>query len=133
MTTETSKLSFSNVINGSLRNGSETSYGTNPRTGESSWAVPIASREDLTEAVKAASNAFQAWSRTEIKERQQVLLKLADVLMAKKEIMSSIISQETGKSVRALSVFFFFSTVIISQIDSTESGLILEIHERSRS
>ena len=92
-------IAFCNIINGELRGGDQKGHGVNPRTEDPLWAFPIASRQDLDDAVKAAQDAFQKWSRTDIKERQQVLLEIAGALSREKDLISGIVSKETGKSV----------------------------------
>jgi len=52
----------------------------NPRTGAVIAEVPEASEAQVDAAVMAASNAFEAWSRTTPAERSALLLKLADLI-----------------------------------------------------
>jgi len=52
----------------------------NPRTGKLIVEVPEASNEQVDNAVFAADEAFDAWSRTTPAERSGMLLKLADLI-----------------------------------------------------
>ena len=53
----------------------------NPSNREHLGEVPLAEKEDVNRAVKAANQAFQDWSRMPIKERAGFLVNLADKLM----------------------------------------------------
>lgn len=93
-------LQFFNIINDELRSGENTTTVTNPRTEEALWPCPVATTQDFEEAVAAAHAAFPSWSQTTVPERQAALIKLADVLRDNREELASILSLETGKSVR---------------------------------
>lgn len=95
------QVQFWNIINGKLRASQHTHRGADPRNGQLLWPCPIASREDLNDAVTAARSAFDTWGKTDIKYRQRALLALADRLSDEKELISGIVSRETGKSVRS--------------------------------
>lgn len=93
-------LQFFNIINDELRSSENTTTVTNPRTEEALWPCPVATTQDFEEAVAAAHAAFPSWSQTTVPERQAALIKLADVLRDNREELASILSLETGKSVR---------------------------------
>ena len=59
----------------------------NPATGELLTQVPLANAEDVDAAVNAAEKAFSIWKRTSAVERQDALLKIADLLEAKKTFL----------------------------------------------
>lgn len=90
---------FGNIINGEVRESDQNSHGIDPRTEDKLWAFPIASSQDLDDAVRAAQDAFPTWAETKIHHRQNVLLDLAELLHREKKLMSEIVSKETGKSV----------------------------------
>lgn len=91
---------FWNIIDGRNRGSQHTHHGIDPRTDAPLWPCPVASLEDLEDAVKAARTSFVSWATTGIQDRQQALLTLAEKLLAEKELISGIICKETGKSVR---------------------------------
>src|ERR1700745_4466262 len=52
--------------------------------------------EDVARAVKAAADAFPAWSRMVPRERGRLLARIADALEARVEELASTIERETG-------------------------------------
>jgi acyl-CoA reductase-like NAD-dependent aldehyde dehydrogenase len=62
--------------------------------------VPRGRDEDVDRAVKAASEAFPAWSRTIPRERGRLLARIADALEARLEELSRMIALETGNALR---------------------------------
>lgn len=93
---------FQNVIAGNLRGSERIHRGVNPSDRVPLWEVPIASVEDLNEAVKASQNAFKSWSKTAWEERQKCLVLLRDELLKNKLEMCKLVMLEAGKPVRAL-------------------------------
>ncbi len=71
----------------------------NPATGEIVGSVANASDADIDVAVAAAKAAFEdgRWSRRTPGERSAVLLKMADLIEARKEEIGRIESEDTGK------------------------------------
>jgi acyl-CoA reductase-like NAD-dependent aldehyde dehydrogenase len=68
----------------------------NPYTGEVFARVPAGTRADAGRAIKAAQDAFHAWSHTLPAERQALFLKAADVLEKKRDEIVNILAEETG-------------------------------------
>jgi acyl-CoA reductase-like NAD-dependent aldehyde dehydrogenase len=62
--------------------------------------VPRGRSEDVARAVKAAADAFPAWSRTVPRERGRLLARIADVLEERIEELARIIARETGNALR---------------------------------
>jgi betaine-aldehyde dehydrogenase len=62
--------------------------------------VPRGRSEDVARAVKAAADAFPAWSRTVPRERGRLLARIADALDARVEELARIIALETGNALR---------------------------------
>ena len=60
--------------------------------------VPLSSISDLDAAVAAAKNAFQAWSKTPIKERVQVFFKYKTLLEKNIKELAELCSEENGKT-----------------------------------
>ncbi len=69
----------------------------NPATEEEIARVPDCSREQLNEAVAAATRAFQGWKARPISERQAVLLTLAERLEGKADELKYLLTREQGK------------------------------------
>ena len=63
-------------------------------------SVPRGGAEDIDRAVKAATNAFPAWSRMVPRERGRILQKVADVVEARVEELARIVAEETGNAIR---------------------------------
>ncbi len=71
---------------------------TNPATGEVLAHVPLAAREDVDNAVRAASQAFPEWRRTPPEDRIQFLFKLKQILEERFEEIARTITTENGKT-----------------------------------
>jgi len=69
----------------------------NPRTGKLIVEVPEASNEQVDDAVFAADEAFDAWSRTTPGERSGLLLKLADLIEKDAEAYADLEALNCGK------------------------------------
>jgi acyl-CoA reductase-like NAD-dependent aldehyde dehydrogenase len=63
--------------------------------------VPRGRAEDVARAVKAAADAFPAWSRTIPRERGRLLTRIADALEARVEELARTIALETGNAIRS--------------------------------
>jgi len=70
----------------------------NPATGKVIAEVPKGTEEDVNLAVRAARDAFDdVWYDTTPRERSEMLLKLADVVMLHAEELARIESENVGK------------------------------------
>src|SRR5256885_12745831 len=69
----------------------------NPATGEVIAEVPKGTEADVERAVKAARTAYTEWFETVPKERSEMLLRLADAILADAEEMANIESANVGK------------------------------------
>jgi betaine-aldehyde dehydrogenase len=65
--------------------------------------VPRGRAEDVDRAMKAAADAFPAWSRTPPRERGRILARIADALEARVEELARTIALETGNAIRTQS------------------------------
>jgi betaine-aldehyde dehydrogenase len=65
--------------------------------------VPRGGAEDVDRAMKAAAEAFPAWSRTPPRERGRILARIADALEARVEELARTIALETGNAIRTQS------------------------------
>src|SRR3981189_2010222 len=77
--------------------GSESQQVINPATGEVIAEVPKGTEADVDRAAKAARKAYADWFETVPKERSEMLLKLADAILADAEGLASIESAKVGK------------------------------------
>lgn len=93
-------MKFFNVINGQRRSSDDNHQCTDPRSEKPLWDAPLATTNDLDEAVEAAQKALKSWSKTSIEERSEYLRKIVEVFTANKQELMEIVMKETGKSVR---------------------------------
>ncbi|KAF5636131.1 aldehyde dehydrogenase (NAD+) mitochondrial [Fusarium sp. NRRL 52700] len=90
---------FVNTVNGTSVTG-EVTQGTDPSTRKKLWDVPVASSEDIENAISAAKTAFKQWSKTSWSERQNALLDARDVLIYHKPALAQLITKEGGKPIQ---------------------------------
>ncbi len=88
---------FTNIVNGEARTSKNKYNGTDPTTKEKLWDVPIASKEDVEDAVKAANSAFKKWSKTSWEERQEALTRFMEVYSSYMDELTELLMKETGK------------------------------------
>ncbi|MFI6099677.1 aminobutyraldehyde dehydrogenase [Lentzea sp. NPDC051213] len=86
-----------NFINGGPAAAADTSPLVDPATGLEFGSAAVSRADEVDAAVQAAAAAFPAWSRTTPGERQQALLKLADLLEAHAGEVADAEIRETGK------------------------------------
>ena len=85
-------------INGVWQEGrGDVFHSINPSDGCEIWSGRAASEADVDAAFQAAHDAFEAWSRTPLKERMAIVARYKDLAVAAKESMGALIAQETGK------------------------------------
>jgi alpha-ketoglutaric semialdehyde dehydrogenase len=107
-----------NYIAGEWVAAAETAADINPsNTGDVLGRYPQASAADAERAIEAAQNAFPAWSRSTPQLRHDILKRIGDELLARKDEIGALLSREEGKplaegigeTVRAAQIFLFFS------------------------
>jgi acyl-CoA reductase-like NAD-dependent aldehyde dehydrogenase len=103
-TTKIDFKTFSNVINGKLVPASDgaTRHGINPATKKANPPVPVATKQDLDDAVAAGRGAYKKWQKTSIQERKEAILKYADALNSHQEEFAQLLTMEQGKPVSYL-------------------------------
>jgi len=69
----------------------------NPATGEVLATFPLATKEELGDAVHAAKGAFEKWRKTPAPRRGELLLEAARIFRRKKEDLGRIVTTEMGK------------------------------------
>ncbi|MEQ8581654.1 MAG: aldehyde dehydrogenase [Marinoscillum sp.] len=115
-----------NYIGGSFHKPESGQYldNVNPAVGEVFARTASSSSKDLEEAVRAATAAFDEWSRKTLAQRSKILHKLADLIDENLEDLARAESQDNGKPValarrvdipRAAANFRFFASAIINE------------------
>jgi acyl-CoA reductase-like NAD-dependent aldehyde dehydrogenase len=111
-----------NFIAGEWVAASHAAADVNPsNTGDVIGEFPRATRADAEHAIAAARAAFPAWSRSTPQERHDVLKRIGDEILARKDELGRLLSREEGKTlaegvgetVRAGQVFLFFSGEVL--------------------
>jgi acyl-CoA reductase-like NAD-dependent aldehyde dehydrogenase len=69
----------------------------NPATGEELASFVAGRPEDVSNAVAAAQKAFPGWRDTPAPKRGEILLRAAQILRERKEVVGRIVTQEMGK------------------------------------
>ncbi|HET8961332.1 aldehyde dehydrogenase family protein, partial [Nocardioides sp.] len=93
------KRVFHNIIDGEVQASASGAMMdvVNPATGEVYASAPNSDAQDVDLAFQAAGRAFEKWRWTTPSERQQALLKLADVIEENAAELVAIESENTGK------------------------------------
>ncbi|WP_053736692.1 aminobutyraldehyde dehydrogenase [Nocardia sp. NRRL S-836] len=86
-----------NFINGTSSAATDTSPLVDPATGSEFGRAVVSRAGEVDAAVAAAADAFVPWSRTTPSERQQALLRLADLVEAHASDLADAEVRETGK------------------------------------
>lgn len=98
-----------------------------------------ATAEDAKRAIAAAKAAFPAWSRSGLMERHAILRKTADEILARKDELGRLLSQEEGKvlaegigeTIRAAQIFDFFAGEVLrlagETLPSVRPGITVEV------
>ena len=129
-----------NFIAGRWADGADAADNINPsNTNEVVGAYVRGSREDALEAIGAARAAFPVWSRSGIQQRHDILKKVGDEILARKDELGLLLAREEGKTLpeavgevmRAAQIFDFFSGEVLrlagEKIASTRPGLDVEV------
>jgi aldehyde dehydrogenase (NAD+) len=129
-----------NLIGGAWLDGASVTEDINP-----SNTIDVVGRfvhgdaAQVKAAVAAAKDAFPAWSRSNPQIRHDILKRVGDEIMARKDELGRLLSQEEGKTVaegvgeivRAAQIFLFFSGECVrlagEKIPSVRPGLDIEI------
>jgi betaine-aldehyde dehydrogenase len=77
--------------------GGKTTDLVNPSTGQVYAQAQLSNAKDVDQAYQAAQTAFESWRETTPSERQQALLKIADVLEANATELIELEGANTGK------------------------------------
>ena len=95
----TAMLPLNNYVNGNEVRSRATSTTTiiDPVTGRAYATAPKSNAADVDAAFMAATQAFTTWKETTPAERQLLLLKIADALMAHKDELAAAECKNCGK------------------------------------
>lgn len=96
------KERYDNYIGGEYRPPASGKYFENitPITGKVFCEIARSNKEDVDAAVEAANNAKDAWGKTSVAERANILNKIADRIEEKLEMIAVAESWDNGKAVR---------------------------------
>jgi aldehyde dehydrogenase len=96
------KERYGNYINGDWIAPVKGDYFSNvsPVTGEGFCEIPRSTEEDVNLALDAAHAAKDAWAKTSVTERSNILLKIADRIEANLEMLAVAETWDNGKAVR---------------------------------
>ena len=89
------------TIDGVATPGEATIAVINPATGQPFAAAPDCTKAQLDTAVAAAKRAFKTWRATPIAERQAMVAKAGDLLLAHADEMARLFTREQGRPVEA--------------------------------
>ncbi|MGB3074292.1 MAG: CoA-acylating methylmalonate-semialdehyde dehydrogenase, partial [Chitinophagales bacterium] len=88
-----------NYIGGKFTNGTQKTLNIlSPLSGKVISTVPLSSAQNLDEAVKAAKQAFPAWSAIPIKERVQIFFRYKTLLERSMNELANLVHEENGKT-----------------------------------
>ena len=88
---------YSMLIGGKMVDGAGELKVVNPATEEVFATVACASEAHAEQAIKAAKDAFPAWSKKPIEERQAIVAKIADVIRDNADELARVMTLEQGK------------------------------------
>ena len=129
-----------NYIAGEWIGSTEAAEDINPsNTGDVVGLFARADAKATERAIAAAKTAFPAWSRGSIQQRHDILKKIGDDILARKDELGRLLAREEGKTlaegvgetVRAGQIFLFFAAECVRQsgekIASVRPGIDIEI------
>ena len=71
----------------------------NPATGEVQAKVPLASGDEMAQAVEIAAKAQVAWEKVNPQRRARVMMKFVDLLNRDMDKLAEALSREHGKTI----------------------------------
>ncbi|MFJ7732075.1 CoA-acylating methylmalonate-semialdehyde dehydrogenase [Lysinibacillus sp. NPDC097231] len=100
MVTNTDVKELGHFINGEIVLGKSGQYSNvyNPSTGAIIARVPLATKEEVQEAISAAKNAFPAWRALSVGKRAEIVLKFRQLLTERMDTLIDMICTESGKT-----------------------------------
>ena len=95
-------MAFDLIIDGVRRQTAAHTDVKNPSTGAVAGRMPMATTQDLDDAIAAAARAFKTWSQTSDAERQAACHAIAAKIEAHAEELARLITAEQGKQLNGL-------------------------------
>jgi acyl-CoA reductase-like NAD-dependent aldehyde dehydrogenase len=92
---------YYNTIDNALASTNITRRGVNPATEEVLPLVPVSTREDVDDAVRAGQEAFPLWRELSWDQRAEYLVRFADAIEGNLGAIAELLGRETGKPVEA--------------------------------
>ncbi|KIW34451.1 uncharacterized protein PV07_01229 [Cladophialophora immunda] len=89
--------SFANIINGQVAGSAHSYYGIDPVTKEKLWDVPVATAEDVENAVASANTAFSRWRHTTWQFRTEQISQFKAVFQSYQDQLVDLLVREAGK------------------------------------
>ena len=86
--TTVSFTTFSNIIDGEPRSSKTKYHGIDPCTKQPLWDVPVATPQDVDDAVIAATKAFAEWKKTTWEYRSERFIRYKEALDAGKQSLN---------------------------------------------
>lgn len=123
-------MNIKNYINGQLVDpvAGQHMDNINPATGQVYGTIPDSDAQDVDLAVRAAKDAFPAWSKMAAKQRSEIILKVSNLIEANLDRLAEAESMDNGKPIwlaksvdipRARDNFAFFATAILHDASET--------------
>ena len=118
---------YKNYINGQFIGSKKIFHSINPAT-EEAWAtINAATKEDVNEAVKAASDAFKGeWSNFLPQQRSKILRAIGDKLLENAALLGSIETKDTGKIFKEtkfqanyIAEFYYYYAGLVDKIEGS--------------
>ena len=97
MLTNTSAPTFTMTIDGQAAPAMAHFAVVNPATEQDIAQVPDATEGQLDEAVTSSRRAFAAWAATPMDQRQQVVARIGETILANEAVLSNLLTLEQGK------------------------------------
>ena len=129
-----------NYIAGEWVGADETAANVNPsNTDDVIGRYARASRADAERAIAAAKAAFPAWSRSGVQQRHDMLKRVGDEILARKDELGRLLAREEGKTLaegigetaRAGQIFLFFAAECVrlagEKLSSVRPNIDIEI------
>lgn len=91
---------FYNTLNGKLVRSKSTHHTLNPSNLEANPEFPLATIEDVNQAVTYAKVAAKLWTITPLAQRQQAVIDFAYALRARSDEFAVMLTKEQGKPVK---------------------------------
>lgn len=101
MVTNTDVKELGHFINGTIVAGQSGRFSNvyNPSTGAVIAHVPLATKEEVQQAIATAQNAFPAWRALSVGKRAEIVLKFRQLLTSRMDELIDMICTESGKTI----------------------------------